>query len=292
MLERTPLFAESWNVAWRELPAASLLEDRDTPFHIIKNSTRYWAADPFLFQYNSELFIFAELYDYIRRKGMIGYCKWDGKQFGSWKKVIEENYHLSYPYIFECDDSIYIMPESSANGDLHLYHAIDFPDKWELTSTLRQNVRYGDVTPFIWKNHMYALAYDVADAQRYALMLLDLEDEKNDCNLQVGNPNLCRPAGKHFFFNSMNIRPAQNCEGDYGKGLLFYQYSLVSDIFSEKCIAMIAPCDLRYSCRIPLDGIHTYNATDSFEVIDIKTRRFNLLNLLSRVLGKLRTIMK
>ena len=31
MLERTPLFAESWNIAWRNRPVASLLEDRGTP---------------------------------------------------------------------------------------------------------------------------------------------------------------------------------------------------------------------------------------------------------------------
>lgn len=103
MLERTPLFAESWNIAWRNRPVASLLEDRGTPFIILKNSFRYWAADPFIFNYNGELYIFAELYDYITRKGVIGYCKWNGVRFGRWKKVIEEDYHLSYPYIFERD---------------------------------------------------------------------------------------------------------------------------------------------------------------------------------------------
>lgn len=292
MLERTPLFAESWNVAWRKRPVASLLEDRDSPFFIIRNSVRYWAADPFIFCYNGSLFIFAELYDYITRKGTIGYCKWDGKRFGRWEKIIEEDYHLSYPYIFECNDGIYIMPESGANGDLRLYRAIDFPTKWEAVSVLRQNVKYGDTTPFIWKDHMYALTYNVADKKHYTLMLLDLEDERNDHDLQVENANLCRPAGKHFFYNNMNIRPAQNCKGDYGKGLLFYWYSFENDVFSEKCIASITPHDLHYSYRMTLDGIHTYNATDLFEVIDIKTRRFNLINLFSRVLGKLRDIVR
>lgn len=64
MVERTPLFAESWSVAWREKPCGTLLKDLDTPFEIIPNSVRYWAADPFLFVYHGETYIFAELYDY------------------------------------------------------------------------------------------------------------------------------------------------------------------------------------------------------------------------------------
>jgi hypothetical protein len=36
--------------------------------------------------------------------------------------------------------------------------------------------------------------------------------------------------------------------------------------------------------------MHTYNASTHFEVIDIKTRRFNLLNLLFRMLSKLRKL--
>ena len=48
-----------------------------------------------------------------------------------WKKIIEEEYHLSYPYIFETKEGIFIMPESGANSDLTVYRAVSFPDKWE-----------------------------------------------------------------------------------------------------------------------------------------------------------------
>lgn len=288
MFERTPLFAESWNVAWRKRPTASLLEDRETPFFVIRNSVRYWAADPFLFEYEGQCYVFAELYDYIARKGAIGYCKWNGKCFGRWKKVIVENYHLSYPYIFERDGTVYIMPESGVNRDLHVYRAVQFPDTWERSSVIRENVVYGDTTPFCWEQHTYALTYDVEDPKDYKMILLDLEGSGKDCSIQADEPELRRPAGKHFIYCGKHVRPAQNCEGDYGKGLLFYQYSLVQGAYSEKRIAEVTPRDLCYSKKMVLDGLHTYNATDSFEVVDIKTRRLNLLNLISRVIGKLR----
>lgn len=107
MFERTALFAESWNVAWRKINRESILTDKITPFAIIKNSFRYWAADPFLFEYENQFYIFAELYDYIKCRGCLGYCKWDGIKFSGWKKIITEAHHLSYPFILKARTSVH-----------------------------------------------------------------------------------------------------------------------------------------------------------------------------------------
>jgi len=87
MFERTALFAESWNVAWRKKNRESILTDKITPFAIIKNSFRYWAADPFLFEHENQVYIFVELYDYIKCRGCLGYCKWDEKNLVAGKRL-------------------------------------------------------------------------------------------------------------------------------------------------------------------------------------------------------------
>ena len=56
----------------------------------------------------------------------------------------------------------------------------------------------------------------------------------------------------------------------------------------EKEVYHVTPRQLRFQRRIFLRGMHTYSATDEFEVIDIKTRRLSPLNLFYRVLGKLK----
>ena len=38
--------------------------------------------------------------------------------------------------------------------------------------------------------------------------------------------------------------------------------------------------------------MHTYNADSEYEIIDIKTRRFNLLNLVFRLFGKIRGVFR
>ena len=58
--------------------------------------------------------------------------------------------------------------------------------------------------------------------------------------------------------------------------------------YFEELQEMISPEELNYSQKIYLDGMHTYNASKEYEVIDIKTRRFNLLNFIFRLVGKVR----
>lgn len=288
MLLNSKLFAESWNVAWRKKAQGTILTDKETPFTVIKNSFRYWAADPFIFEHDGKAYIFAELYDYVKCRGCLGYCELNEKRV-SWKPVIEEAYHLSYPCIFRSGQEIYIMPESGAGDELVLYKAIRFPNQWEKVRILRRNVRYGDTTPFEWKNHKYALAYDVKEAGKYKMVLLDFENEDQDKELSVSEIESRRPAGMMFRSGDKNIRPAQNCRHGYGKGLIFYEYWMLENgTYMEELLESIFPEQLHLSKSIYADGMHTYNGSWHYEVIDIKTRRFNVLNFIFRIFGKLK----
>lgn len=92
MLKETSLYAESWNVAWRQKSRGSILSDKKTEFNVIKNAFRYWAADPFVFEHGEKTYIFAELYDYVKCKGCLGYYELSSSS-PKWVSVIEEDYH-------------------------------------------------------------------------------------------------------------------------------------------------------------------------------------------------------
>lgn len=287
MLKETSFYAESWNVAWRKKSVGSILNDKETEFKVIKNSFRYWAADPFVFEYEGKTYIFAELYDYVKCKGCLGYCELNHYR-PKWVPIISEEYHLSYPYIFKIENEIFIMPESSANNDVTIYKAKSFPKQWEKVKTVRKNVKYGDTTLFEWKNHTYALAYDTKD-ENYQLFLLDLEEQEKDQRIECSEIECRRPAGKIFYYGDKTIRPAQNCKNGYGKGLHFYEFSInENSIYKEKVIEKILPQQVTLSEKLYLDGMHTYNGSEHYEVIDIKTRRFNILNFIFRIIQKFR----
>lgn len=289
MLEQTILFAESWNVAWRKKKSGSIFTDTETTFNIIKNSIRYWASDPFVFEYNNEVYVFAELYDYVKCRGILGYCKLEDGKKTKWTPIIEEGYHMSYPYIFLQGKEIFIIPETNESDKLYLYQAIEFPNKWEKYKIIRTGVKYADTTPFILNGRNCALTYQVEDPYHPKLYLLDFEQPENDQQVPVDNIDRRRPAGAVLQHEGRWIRPAQNCVSDYGKGLIFYSYEdQMEQNYTEKEWKTLFPEQLHFSKAIYLDGMHTYNCSGNYEVIDIKTRRLNLINLFFRFLGKIR----
>lgn len=289
-LKNTPLYAESWNVAFREKPAGTILQDTQTPFTVIRNSFRYWAADPFIIEQAGKVYIFAELYDYILRRGVLGFCELADGKAAKWQPIIREDYHLSYPCLMESERKLYLMPESGEGEVLAVYEATHFPDRWEKRTVLRDNVKFADTTPIPCKSKHWALTHQVNDPEHPLLTLIDLDGQLGDTPVSDAVPLRSRPAG-HFFENDgKQIRPAQlslDTGAGYGKGLVFCECQLDESFsYNEKEINVIFPEDLKYDTPIFLDGMHTYNASQHYEVIDIKTRRFNILNFVMRIAGK------
>lgn len=120
---------ENWTIAYRKRCEKLLLEDASADFHIIKNTWRYWCADPHLFEYEGRTYVFAELYDRVLRRGVIGCCMISENGYTPWKIVLKMPWHLSYPHVFEKDGDIYMIPESYVPKEIALYRAKEFPDK-------------------------------------------------------------------------------------------------------------------------------------------------------------------
>ncbi|XP_010278278.1 PREDICTED: glycosyltransferase family protein 64 protein C5-like [Nelumbo nucifera] len=93
-----------------------------------------FVADPFLYVQGDMLFLFYETKNSVTLQGDIGVAKsTDGG--ATWQHLgiaLDEDWHLSYPYVFNHHDDIYMMPESSQKGEIRLYRAINFPLQWAL----------------------------------------------------------------------------------------------------------------------------------------------------------------
>ena len=242
-----------------------------------------WAADPFLIEKNGKLYIFAELYSYSDWYGSIGYCVYSNGLFSKWKVVIRNGTHFSFPNIYEAEDGIYIMPENCAAGKIPVYKAIDFPDVWEEQKPIFIGSCMCDT---IHLSRELLLSYSV-EKSGYALKLLKegiVLNSKSDLNQHL------RPGGKAFTFRGKLYRPAQCCENSYGEGL-YINAVLVNgeEMPAENTVLEIRPesvkLDQEFGKRI---GLHTYNRSANYEVIDILFERFSLMYLLIRVKEKFR----
>lgn len=286
------IFLRQWQVAYRLLPQGSVFSDLKTPFITIPNSLRYTAADPFLIENNGITYLFAEIYDKKDGLGKIGYSVFDGKKFSQWKIVISEKYHLSYPNIFEYKNNMYIVPESNESNTLYAYKATEFPGKWKkINPLIIENRKLVDTTFLDYDGRHLMFTYDIADQENKKLFIYDVNEDgkvKPYTDEYVTNDDACaRPGGNFFRYKDENIRVSQNCDGDYGIGVVFSRIKECSAKgYSEEKLLEISPSTVMINKKF-ISGLHTYNANDKMEVIDFHVVDFDPLVQVRRILEKL-----
>ncbi|OVA17888.1 Exostosin-like [Macleaya cordata] len=97
-----------------------------------------FVADPFLYIQGDTLYLFYETKNSVTLQGDIGVAKSIDKG-ATWQQLgiaLDEDWHLSYPYVFDYHGQIYMMPESSAKGEVRLYRALNFPLQWTLDKVI------------------------------------------------------------------------------------------------------------------------------------------------------------
>ena len=91
--------------------------------------------------------MFVEDLDHRVGKGIISAVEFDGAgPKAEVFPVLEEPWHLSYPFLIEHDGDLWMIPESSQRRDVALYKCVRFPDKWERHSTLLSGFELADAT--------------------------------------------------------------------------------------------------------------------------------------------------
>ena len=284
MLIFEKLKAESWNIAYRTLEAGSILKNQNEIFRVIKNPIRYWAADPFVFERDGKTYLFAELFDYCTNKGVIGCTELKKTGITGWKIIIDENWHLSYPFIFEYNGALYLMPEMNDGKSLWLYRAENFPYVWKKEKVILDDVRLVDTTLCRVDDCFIAFSQDIQQTP-VAFRLNEQLCFDKFIDYKGNDGRFVRPGGRFFVSNNKCYAVCQDCSQTYGGALIFYSAVVSNEqvVLGDKCLHL-SPNDINLDRTIEKDGIHTYTATKQFEVIDIKTRRFSLLNLVGRFL--------
>jgi len=139
-------FSKKWNDAtiWRSQK--------------IPNPKNRFLADPFVIKQNGSHFCFVEDFDYNSNKGSISAYKITPSGCEAIGVVLEEEFHLSFPFIFKYENEIFMCPETHEKKEIRVYKCVDFPSKWEFHKTLMKNVSAGDTIIFKQKNKWWLLA--------------------------------------------------------------------------------------------------------------------------------------
>ncbi len=254
-----------WQIAYRE--------EKEGKFHLIPNPPFGWCADPFLVEYKSHIYLFAEIYLYkSERNGVIGYCEYRNGEFGEWVVTMDKHWHLSYPNVFVHNDNLYMCPESYQREEIAVYRLIEFPDKWRKVKTLIENGMYVDTTFLEMYDATYLFTFEPAFS-RYGgkLLLYKFQGERMSQPLCITEDvSKARPGGNLIRNGERIIRVSQNSLNGYGCGLVFNEVDALWPEYKEHELKRIFPKDIPIESRREFLGVHTYNSLGNLEVIDLK----------------------
>jgi len=240
----------------------------------IKNPKGRFLADPFVIENNGENFIFVEDLFFNDNKGRISVIKVDKQKYDFLGVVLEEDFHLSFPFVFKDGNDIYMIPETCKNGDIRLYKSTEFPLKWEFEQQLMTNVDAVDTMLFknnnIWFMLTNICSSNLSDHQS-ELHIFYSEDFKSGKwqPIESGNPvvfsSLKARNGGFFRHNEALYRVNQvHGQNHYGKSFNVNLVEVLSkDEYVEKEVSLIEP-----NFKDSSISTHHFNANENVAAVD------------------------
>ncbi|MBI4775002.1 MAG: hypothetical protein HY788_12625 [Deltaproteobacteria bacterium] len=219
----------------------------------INNPSNRFFADPFVVTREGKTICYVEDFCYSRNKGCITAIELiDNKTYNILGPVIQEPFHMSFPYLFEYDNHLYMIPETHETNSIRLYKCVNFPLHWEYQKTLMNNVNTSDSMLFAHKERWW-LFTNVAiknsndyDSQLFAYYTdhpLSEEWTPHKNNPLIFNSNIARNGGILDAGSDSPVRVRQK-QGfaSYGSGLTLAKIvDLSLSTYSEVEICEIVP---------------------------------------------------
>jgi hypothetical protein len=265
---------EQWYPAYRfeaqPRPPGDAFADLE---RLVPPRDRFW-ADPFPFVKDGRTYLFLEELPYRRGKGHISVLEID-PEHGAREPVcvLKRDYHLSYPFVFEWQGEVYLLPETSADRKVRLFRCRSFPDQWEEDRVLLDGVNAVDATlaevdgrwwMFVNIGAPGAGNWDELHLFHAATPLGPWTPHRR--NPVRSDCRAARPAGRLFRWQDQLYRPAQNCSGTYGRMIALHRVlRLTPDAYVEEHVADLVP-DWG-------ERAHTLNTGTGLHVVDVLQRR-------------------
>ncbi len=144
---------EVWNIAFYK---GKFDKKNLKKFNIIENRKNRFIADPFIVKAKNKNYIFVEDYSFKNKKGFISCYEIENDEEKFLGKVVEEDFHLSFPFLFRYEGKLYMCPETYEKNEIRIYECLEFPVKWKYLKTLKKNI-YAVDTLLFQKNSLWWL---------------------------------------------------------------------------------------------------------------------------------------
>jgi hypothetical protein len=189
-------------------------------------------ADPFMIRVDGlwHMFFEALVWSARGRKGEIAHAtSADGRRWDYDRIVLEEPFHLSYPYVFEWRSEHYMIPESARASEVRLYRAAPFPHRWVHVKTLLSGAGLMDSSVFHRDGRWWMLTDGSPSHGHDTLRLFHAAEltgpwlEHPQSPVVRDDPRRARPGGRVVQAGDALLRFAQVCEPTYGSSVRTFE---------------------------------------------------------------------
>jgi len=213
-------------------------------------------AAPFLFEHKGETWVFYEAMNADGGDGWIECARLTERGAEPSVVALSRPHHLSYPFVFQDDGEIYMIPETQQSQRLEIWRATEFPKEWALHATAFEGQYLAESSLFRADDGQWWLLTNLSDHHAFQdhsselyLFAVDGPDLKSITphprNPVVFGADVARNGGAVFRHNGRFFRPAQNNSfGVYGYGLNLMEISrLDASGYEEKLVRQFTPAD-------------------------------------------------
>jgi hypothetical protein len=181
-----------------------------------------FVADPFLIRDDSTWYLFFEVYNLNNEQGDLAVAtSKDAKNWEYQQVIIDEPFHLSYPYVFNHNGDYYLIPESYQSNSIRLYKATNFPYEWEFVSTLVEDVSLVDPS-IVNINDMWWIFSSEESKENDTLRLYYADEltgpwqEHPASPIVEGDNRIARPSGRILKYDDRIYRLAMDLTPEFG----------------------------------------------------------------------------
>ncbi len=180
-----------------------------------------FVADPFLVQDDPGWVLFFEVYNTDTQQGDIAVAT--SRNTRAWKYnriVLDEPFHLSYPYVFMWENDYYLIPESYEANAIRLYKADEFPHQWSFVGSLIEGKDFVDPSVVHTNGKWWLFASSVSEGNTLQLFYADALTgpwtEHPMSPIVARDEAMARPAGRVLEYDGRVIRYQQDLDAAWG----------------------------------------------------------------------------
>ena len=264
--------AQRWNVAYQFTDKWQSADLRQST--IIKNPARHYLADPVVWSENGRHVCFVEDFDYDTMKGTITGYELTTEGSIPLGTLLEEPFHLSFPFIFQWDGQTWMCPDTHEAGEIRLYRPNSFPTGWRYSKTIMKGITATDTMLVEHEGRWWMLTnIDTSTLDERCSELHLFHADRPDSERWTPHP------GNPVIFNSEQARNGGLIKdggklyrvfqvhgfNQYGESMGVAEITLLTpSAYEENIIAAISP-DLFPGCL----GTHTLSCSNGVLALDI-----------------------